>query len=116
MYYIDIYDNTTDKTWTEEFFSYYQFKKRVTKLKYSKKLQILSRSNFIDQEEEVMKYETLSIETIEKIARINKTIKYLKKEINSLNKIQTTNDTMKMRIKRDLTIYRNILKMLEGGK
>lgn len=48
MYYIDIYDNTTDKSWTEEFFSYYQFKKRVTKLKYSKKLQILSRSNFID--------------------------------------------------------------------
>lgn len=48
MYFIRIYDNTTDKTWTENFYSYYQFKKRVIKLKYSTKLQILSRSNFVE--------------------------------------------------------------------
>ena len=47
-FYINIYDNTTNKTWCEEFDSYYLFKKRVNKLKYSKKLFITSRSNFID--------------------------------------------------------------------
>ena len=46
MFYIDIYDNTTNKSWVEEFESYYFFKKRVNKLKYSKKLKITSRSNF----------------------------------------------------------------------
>lgn len=45
MYFINIYDKTTDKSWKEEFESYYFFRKRVTKLKYSKKLIVLSRSN-----------------------------------------------------------------------
>lgn len=45
MYFINIYDKTTDKSWKEEFESYYFFRKRVTKLKYSKKLMVLSRSN-----------------------------------------------------------------------
>lgn len=44
MYYIEIYDNKTDKTWTEKFDSYYLFRKRIIKLKYSKKLIIISRS------------------------------------------------------------------------
>lgn len=48
MFYINIYDNSTNKTWVEEFDSYYLFKKRVNKLKYSSKLKITSRSNFID--------------------------------------------------------------------
>lgn len=47
MYYINIYDKTTDKSWKEEFTSYYLFSKRVNKLRYSKKLFITSRSNFI---------------------------------------------------------------------
>jgi hypothetical protein len=47
-FYINIYDNTTNKTWCEEFDSYYLFKKRVNKLKYSKKLFIISRSNLLD--------------------------------------------------------------------
>lgn len=63
-----------------------------------------------------MNFEVLSVFTSEKIGRYNKTIKYLKKEINSLKKIQTTDEIMKMRLKRDITIYRSILKMLEGGK
>lgn len=48
MYFINILDNTTNKTWCEYFDSYYLFKKRVTKLKYSKKLIITSRSSLID--------------------------------------------------------------------
>ena len=44
-YFINIYDKTTNKTWCEEFDSYYFFRKRVTKLKYSKKLMVLSHSN-----------------------------------------------------------------------
>ena len=48
MYYINILDISNNKTWCEEFDSYYFFRKRVIKLKYSKKLQITSRSNFAD--------------------------------------------------------------------
>lgn len=63
-----------------------------------------------------MNFELLSVYTSEKIGRYNKTIKYLKKEINSLKKIQTTDEIMKIRLKRDIAIYRNILKMLEGDR
>lgn len=48
MYFINITDNTTNKSWKEEFDSYYLFRKRVMKLKYSKKLRITSRSTLID--------------------------------------------------------------------
>lgn len=48
MYYINIYDKTTGKSWKESFESYYLFRKRVIKLKYSKKLMITSRSNLVD--------------------------------------------------------------------
>lgn len=45
MYFINITDNTTQKSWCENYDSYYLFRKRVIKLKYSKKLAITSRSN-----------------------------------------------------------------------
>ncbi len=45
MYFINIYDKTTDKSWKEEFDSYYFFRKRVIKLEHSKKLFVTSRSN-----------------------------------------------------------------------
>ena len=45
MYFINLYDKTTGKSWQEEFESYYFFRKRIMKLKYSKKLVVLSRSN-----------------------------------------------------------------------
>jgi hypothetical protein len=48
MFWINIFDNTTNKTWREEFESYYLFKKRVNKLRFSKKLQVTSRSNLLD--------------------------------------------------------------------
>lgn len=48
MYFINLYDKLTGKSWNEEFESYYLFRKRYTKLKYSKKLVITSRSNLID--------------------------------------------------------------------
>ena len=48
MYYIEILDLSTNKRWTEEFTSYYIFRKRVIKLGYSKKLMIISRSNLED--------------------------------------------------------------------
>ena len=48
MYYIIIMDLTTGKEWKEEFDSYYFFRKRVMKLKYSKKLIILERSKLED--------------------------------------------------------------------
>ena len=48
MYFINIYDKTTNKTWCENFDSYYLFRKRVIKLKYSKKLIITSRSLLVD--------------------------------------------------------------------
>ena len=47
MYFINIYDKTTNKSWEERFTSYYFFRKRVTKLKYSKKLVVTSRSALI---------------------------------------------------------------------
>ena len=47
-YFINIFDTTTNKTWCEEFESYYFFRKRLTKLKYSKKLVVTSRSTLID--------------------------------------------------------------------
>jgi hypothetical protein len=46
MYFINIYDKTTQKSWKEDFDSYYLFKKRCTKLKFSKKLVVTSRSNY----------------------------------------------------------------------
>lgn len=46
MYFINIYDKSTNKNWKEEFDSEYFFRKRLTKLKYSKKLIITSRSMF----------------------------------------------------------------------
>lgn len=48
MYFINIYDKTTNKSWQEVFYSYYSFRKRVIKLKYSKKLKVISRSNLED--------------------------------------------------------------------
>ena len=45
MYYINITDLETGKSWKEEFNSYYIFRKRVIKLKHSKKLFVTSRSN-----------------------------------------------------------------------
>ena len=47
MFYISIYDKSTGKSWKEEFESYYFFSKRLTKLKYSKKLVVTSRSALI---------------------------------------------------------------------
>ena len=44
-YFINIFDTTTNKKWREEFDSYYFFRKRLTKLKYSKKLVVTSKSN-----------------------------------------------------------------------
>jgi len=48
MYEIKILDNTTKKTFNENYDSYYLFRKRVMKLRYSSKLIILSHSNLID--------------------------------------------------------------------
>ena len=48
MYYIKVYNKETSKSWTEEFTSYYYFRKRVIKLGYSKKLLIIERSNLED--------------------------------------------------------------------
>ena len=45
MYFINIYDKTTDKSWAERYESEYLFRKRLTKLKYSKKLIVTSKSN-----------------------------------------------------------------------
>ena len=44
MYFIEIYDYDTEKSWRETYESYYLFRKRVLKLEYSKRLVILSRS------------------------------------------------------------------------
>lgn len=44
MYFIEIYDKTNGNSWKEEFESYYLFRKRVIKLKHSKKLSIIYRS------------------------------------------------------------------------
>lgn len=48
MFEINIYGNTTKKKWTEHFDSYYLFKKRYNKLRFSKKLIMTSYSNLID--------------------------------------------------------------------
>ena len=48
MYFINVYDKLNDKRWQEVFDSYYLFRKRVYKLKYSNKLTIISRSPLID--------------------------------------------------------------------
>ncbi len=48
MYFINIYDKTTNKSWKEGFESYYFFRKRVIKLSYSKKLVITSKSALVD--------------------------------------------------------------------
>lgn len=48
MYFINVHDKTTNKNWKEEFDSYYFFRKRIMKLKYSKKLVVTSRSALID--------------------------------------------------------------------
>ena len=45
MYFINIYDKTADKSWEERYESEYLFRKRLTKLKYSKKLVVTSKSN-----------------------------------------------------------------------
>ena len=47
MYFINIYDKSTNKSWKEEFDSEYFFRKRLTKLKYSKKLVVTSKSNIV---------------------------------------------------------------------
>ena len=48
MFEINIYDTTTKKSWEEEFDSYYLFRKRYNKLRFSKKLVMTSYSNLID--------------------------------------------------------------------
>ena len=48
MFEINIYDTTTKKSWKEEFDSYYLFRKRYNKLRFSKKLVMTSYSNLID--------------------------------------------------------------------
>lgn len=48
MFFINILDNITNKSWKEKFDSYYLFRKRFMKLKHSKKLTMLSYSNLID--------------------------------------------------------------------
>lgn len=48
MYFIKIYDKENDKSWQENFDSYYLFRRRYIKLKYSKKLVMTSYSNSID--------------------------------------------------------------------
>lgn len=45
MYYtIEIYSYKTERSWIEKYESYYLFRKRVIKLRFSKDLVILSRS------------------------------------------------------------------------
>jgi hypothetical protein len=45
---IKILDIVNDKVFVENYDSYYLFRRRVTKLRYSSKLIILSHSNLID--------------------------------------------------------------------
>lgn len=47
MYFIKLYDKTTDKSWEERYEIEYLFRKRLTKLKYSKKLIVTSKSNIV---------------------------------------------------------------------
>ena len=44
-FYMNIYDTSTGKIWREEFETWQNFYKRYCKLKYSKKLMVLSHSN-----------------------------------------------------------------------
>lgn len=53
-YFINIYDKTTGNAWREEFENWKDFYKRYCKLKYSKKLMVLSHSN-LDQEVKMLK-------------------------------------------------------------
>lgn len=48
MFEIKIKDNDTNKTFNENYDSYYLFRRRVMKLRHSIKLIILSHSNLID--------------------------------------------------------------------
>ena len=48
MFYVNILDKSTGKSWKEEFDSYYLFKRRYNKLRFSKKLVMTSYSNLID--------------------------------------------------------------------
>lgn len=48
MFEIKILDHTTKKTFNENYDSYYLFRKRYVKLRYSKKLQIMAHSTIID--------------------------------------------------------------------
>ncbi|MBR3672850.1 MAG: hypothetical protein IKN65_00940 [Clostridia bacterium] len=43
-YFIKILDKTSNKTWQEDFNNYEEFRKRFYRLKYSKKLIVISRS------------------------------------------------------------------------
>ena len=46
MFFLNIYDNTTGRIWTEHFDTFKSMYKRYIKLKYSKKLWVLSHSKF----------------------------------------------------------------------
>ena len=48
MYEIKILDNTTNKTFNENYDSYYLFRKRVMKLRHSSKLTMVSYSGLVD--------------------------------------------------------------------
>lgn len=48
MYEIKIKDNTTSKTFNENYDSYYLFIKRVMKLRHSSKLTMVSHSSLVD--------------------------------------------------------------------
>lgn len=43
MYELTIYDKEKDRKWVEYYDSYYLFRKRIIKLRYSKRLIILSQ-------------------------------------------------------------------------
>ena len=44
-WYIHIKDKDTNKDWFETYDSFYQFRKRIKKLRYSTTLEIISRSS-----------------------------------------------------------------------
>lgn len=48
MYFINLYDTTTKKSWEENYDSYYLFRKRVMKLRHSSKLTMVSYSGLVD--------------------------------------------------------------------
>lgn len=48
MYNLKIEDRETTRTWEEHFDSYYLFRKRYYKLKYSKRLRVIRHSNLVD--------------------------------------------------------------------